>query len=105
MPTDIRYEIVLPAIARANREMPGFNLTPERLSQTENPVVLYGKSGALLDSLNLVSFVFLLEDEVLAKTGTTIKISTEDVLQTAKPPFASVDNLCDFIREKLSQAH
>ncbi len=64
-------------------------------------VVLYGKPNAVLDSLNLVSFVFLLEEEIESVFNQKITISTQDVLNTDNPPFASLDNLSEFLFKKL----
>ena len=93
----IRNEIVVPAIHRANETMPHFNL-----DNVDDTTVFYGLPGAVLDSLNLVSFVFIIEDEVERKTKKTIKITTEDVLETQTPPFANIGNLCRFLQNKMA---
>lgn len=94
----IRNDIVMPAIQRANETMPHFNL-----ENVDDSTVFYGLPGAVLDSLNLVSFVFIIEDEVAAKSGKNIKITTEDVLETTTPPFANLSNLCRFIQSKMAE--
>ena len=94
----IRNNIVMPAIRRANETMPHFNL--ENVDAT---TVFYGLPGAVLDSLNLVSFVFIIEDEVARQAKKAIKITTEDVLETQTPPFANIENLCRFLQDKMAQ--
>lgn len=79
--------------------MPHFNL-----ENVDSSTVFYGLPGAVLDSLNLVSFVFIIEDEVERVTKKPIKITTEDVLETQTPPFANIENLCHFLQSKMAQS-
>ncbi len=72
------------------------------MEKTDGNIVLYGKPNAVLDSLNLVSFVFLLEEEIEIVLGAKIIISTQDVLDPENLPFASLDNLSEFIIRKLN---
>lgn len=75
------------------------------MDQIDDNIVFYGKPNAILDSLNLVSFVFLLEEEIESAVNKKIIITTQDVLNTEQPPFASLDNLCAFILKKLEKAN
>lgn len=94
---EILNQIVMPAIAKAEREIPNLNF--KSFSDT---TPLYGPSGAVLDSLNLVSFVFLLENFIESKFKKKIEITTADVLNTDQPPFANVHSLSRFLAEKLA---
>ncbi len=97
--TEIRNKILSPAIERANETMPSFFL-----EHPDDSVVFYGRPKAILDSLNLVSFVFILEEIVEEVTGLKIKITTQDVLDTEKAPFASMNNLVAFLQTKMAGA-
>lgn len=90
------YEnILIPAIQRANNEMPGFDLP-----HINEATPLYGVKNAILDSLNLVSFVFIIEEEFQRFTNKTLKITTQDVLNTDEPPFANLQSLTSFLKAK-----
>lgn len=97
--TEIRNSILLPAITRANETMPNFFL-----EKIDDSVVLYGKPKAILDSLNLVSFVFILEEMVEELLNIKITITTQDVLDTETAPFASLENLSHFLLGKVQAA-
>lgn len=92
---EILEQIVMYAIKRANAEIPNL-----RLDNVTHSTPLYGPLGSVLDSLNLVSFVFLLENIVEEKMHKKITITTADVLNTEHPPFANVLTLSKFVREK-----
>jgi hypothetical protein len=92
----IRENVILPAISRANDTMPNFFL-----AQIDDSVVFYGRPKAVLDSLNLVSFVFILEEQVEDFLNIKIKITTQDVLNTDTPPFAGLKNLSEFLLSKI----
>jgi hypothetical protein len=91
----LAQDIVQAAVARASRELPGFP------TQTSGDVLLFGSAGALLDSLSLVSFVFILEDEFKRVSGQTLKVTTQDVLVSHRAPFRSLQTLTEFIMQKL----
>jgi acyl carrier protein len=96
---EIYKNIIGPSVQRANDEMPSFNL-PDMDVTTP----LYGVKGAILDSLNLVSFVFIIEEEFQRVTGKVLKITTQDVLNSEAPPFANLTALCQFLKVKLESA-
>ncbi len=93
---EILSEIVRPAIERASREIPNLNF-----KDYTDATPLYGMPGAVLDSLNLVSFVFLLENFIESHFKKKIEITTADVLNSDSPPFANVHSLSQFLAEKL----
>lgn len=94
--SEILDQVVMYALKRANAEIPNL-----RLDNVTESTPLYGLSGAVLDSLNLVSFVFLLENIVEEKWQKKITITTADVLNNDHPPFANVLTLSKFLKEKL----
>ena len=89
-------QIVLPAIAKAEREIPNLNF-----KSFNDTTPLYGPPGAVLDSLNLVSFVFLLENFIESQLKKKIEITTANVLNGDRPPFANAFALSEFLAEKL----
>ena len=93
---EIFKSIIMPSVQRANNEMPSFDLPNMDLSTP-----LYGVKGAILDSLNLVSFVFIIEEEFLRATGKVLKITTQDVLNSEVAPFSSLSTLRQFLQDKL----
>lgn len=93
--SEILEQIVMFAIKRANAEIPNL-----RLDDVNETTPLYGPSGSVLDSLNLVSFVFLLENIVEEKMHKKLTISTADVLNNEHPPFANILTLSKFLKEK-----
>lgn len=92
---EILHQIIMYAIKRADAEIPNL-----KLSNVNESTPLYGPAGSVLDSLNLVSFVFLLENIVEEKMHKKIEITTADVLNTEHPPFANIITLSKFIKEK-----
>lgn len=95
---DIKSQILLPAISRANETMPNFFL-----DKIDDSVVFYGRPKAILDSLNLVSFVFILEEQIEERLKVKITITTQDVLDTEKAPFGSLENLSQFLLNKIQE--
>lgn len=94
----LAYDIVQAAVARAGRELAGFPM------KTNEDTLLFGSTAALLDSLSLVSFVFILEDEFNRISGKPLKVTTQDVLVSHRPPFKSVHSLTVFIQQKFDHA-
>jgi hypothetical protein len=96
---DVLNKVIYPTIKKANVSMPNFFM-----DKVDENVVFYGRPNAILDSLNLVSFVFLIEEEVENVFNKKITITTQDVLDTENPPFGSINNLVDFLTKKLNSA-
>lgn len=92
---DMAPEIVKRAFTRANKEVPGFE------AEASPGLPLFDVPGAVLDSLNLISFVFILEEEFFKVSGKKLRITTEDVLKTVEPPFRNVEALTLFLSEKI----
>ncbi len=89
-------EILTGSLNRAINEIPGADFIDVEMK------ILFGKPDAILDSLNLVSFVFILEEEVERLTGMTIKITTQDVLNSEAPPFMNLLTLKQFLSKKVT---
>lgn len=95
---EILDQIIMYAIKKADAEIPNL-----RLSNVTTSTPLYGPAGSVLDSLNLVSFVFLLENIIEEKIQKKIRITTADVLDTEHPPFSNVITLSKFLKNKIAQ--
>lgn len=89
-------EIITASLNRALNEIPGADFSDA------DKKILFGKPDAILDSLNLVSFVFIIEEEFERLTGRTIKITTQDVLSSNAPPFMNLNSLKQFLSKKES---
>jgi hypothetical protein len=88
--------IVIPSMRTATANLPGLDAQTLTI---DTP--LYGVDHAVLDSMNLVSFVFLVEDEIKKVTGKEIKITAQDVLNPEKNPFGNPKALALFLKDKL----
>lgn len=93
--TEIIEKIIAPALDRADNEMPNFEI-----KKVSNETPLYGSSDAILDSLNLVTFVFIVEEEFERALGKSLKITTQDVIASEDPPFANLRALATFLKQK-----
>jgi hypothetical protein len=91
-------KIILPALKTASQTMPGLGLESPPLN-----LCLYGGQGAVLDSLNLVTFIFTLEETVQKATGQEIKISAEDLFNQEINPFSELRALSRLIGKKLER--
>lgn len=96
---EIIKTILYPAIEKANQNMPNFSIGV--LSES---TPLYGETNAILDSLNLVSWIFLIEEQVQSVTGVDFKFSTQDILNREEAPFANLKSLSLFLKVKIEGA-
>lgn len=92
----IPSKIISAALFRAQNELPDFGLTVEDASTP-----IFGTPDAVIDSLNLVSFIFILEDEFKKITGKDLKITTENIINSDAPPFQNLKTLEVFLEEKI----
>ncbi|MES2528004.1 MAG: hypothetical protein V4598_13000 [Bdellovibrionota bacterium] len=83
------------ALERADLELAGVKLLDLKSDQP-----LFGGKGSALDSLNLVAFIFILEDEFKKITGKSVKISTQDILSKEECPFRNLDALGVWLAKK-----
>jgi hypothetical protein len=94
----IMQNIILPAIEQAKSQIPYF--------ACENPTdqtPLYGVSGAVMDSLNLVTFIFILEDAVAKVVGRPFSIDTQDILNEGQNPFSNLRALAQFLKTRFDE--
>lgn len=91
--------IIKPCLEKANVFIPHVEVK----NNLEN-VIFYGQEQAILDSLNLVNFIFLIEEQVLEVYKTNLKFETEDILNTELKPFLNVNNLSKFLELKMKAA-
>lgn len=94
---EILEKIISPSIETANLTMPNF-----KLDQLNQDTIFYGKENAVLDSLNLVSFIFILEEQIEKVSQKKVTITTQDVLDSNQPPFLNLENLIFFINKKIN---
>lgn len=87
------------ALARAADELSGVRLRDLRPDQN-----FFGGDGAIFDSLSLVSFIFILEEEILAVTGKKVKVSTNDILSREQAPFRNLISLETWLSRKIGEA-
>lgn len=90
--------VVLPSLKIASETIPD-------VAKIINPelVLIYGEEGAVFDSLNLVNFIFILEEKIMSEFGVDFKFSTEDILNTEARPFLNAMNLANFLTIKISE--
>lgn len=65
-------------------------------------LVLYGDSG-LFDSMHLVSFLTLVEDQIEEELGVEVVLASERAMSRRVSPFSSVRRLARFIEEELER--
>jgi hypothetical protein len=96
---EIMRQVVLPTIERAKVQIPYF--------ACENPTdetPLYGVAHAVMDSLNLVTFIFLLEEQIQRAKNQSFTIDTQDILNQSDNPFANLKSLTRFLKIKFDEA-
>jgi hypothetical protein len=62
---------------------------------------LYGCSGNL-DSIGIVTFLVLLEQNIADKHGYVVTLADEKALSRKKSPFLTVESLTEYLVEKLN---
>ena len=98
MNTDVK-KVIEQTLARARNELSGVRLN--ELTPDQN---FFGGEAAALDSLNLVSFIFILEDEIKSVTGKSFKVSTNDILNKEEAPFKNLRSMEMWLTRKLESA-
>ncbi len=93
---EIFQEIIVPTFEKCAQNTPHFkDVRPELSTQ------LYGTSQALLDSMGLVAFIFVLEEVLCNKVGTKVEFATDEIIDTSTNYFARVDSLIPLIQKKM----
>ncbi len=93
----VLQKVIVPSLEKAADFLPNFSAATDL-----NTLVLYGDQDAILDSLNLVGFIFILEEVSLSVAKIEIKFTTEDILNKEASPFLNVKNLTAFLKAKLA---
>lgn len=65
--------------------------------------VLYGKSG-VLESLDFVTFIMEVEEQVKEEFGADLMITDENLLSKEKSPFSTLGTLTDYLAESLKDS-
>lgn len=63
--------------------------------------VLYGSTGKL-ESIDVVTLIMELEDEIKAQFGTSITIADDRAMSRENSPFRTVETLTDYVAELLN---
>lgn len=95
---DVMHEIIYLAVDDVNATLP-----LERKIIKSPDTRLLGKD-VLLDSIQLVSFVMSIEEVILDLIGKDITLLTEEAMAREPSPLASLNNLNDYVIERLAQA-
>lgn len=94
---DIR-ELLLDAAREFNDELE-FKIAVE----LGGSATLFGHDG-VLDSLNLVSFIVAVEQEVAERFGVSVTLADEKALSQSRSPFRSIDALAAHVAARLSES-
>lgn len=65
---------------------------------------LFGQSGKL-DSLGLVNFIILVEEEISLLSGSSVSLANEKAMSKNNSPFSTINRLQDFIIELLDDCN
>ena len=86
------------AVDKVNKQLPG------GIKLEKSPdAVLYGKSG-VLESLDFVTFIMEIEEQVQEEFGVDLMITDENLLSKEKSPFSTLGTLTDYLAEALKEA-
>ena len=99
MDKEVIFEkIIIPSVIEAA------TLTPKiHEIEINKETSLFGTSTSLFDSLNLISYVFILEDHVAQNSNVEFKLTAQDLATMSENPFASLELLTLFVQKKLSR--
>ena len=90
-------KIIIDTINEFNRD-----LNEESKISTNPKKKLYGEQSNL-DSLELVSFIVGLEQNIEETFNTTISLADEKAMSQKNNPYQSIQNLTNYIQELLSE--
>ncbi len=94
-------ERILKAVYKAIDEL-NSQLPPGVSIEKAADAPLYGPSGKL-ESLDFVTLVMEVEENIKAEFGVDITIADENLLSKEKSPFASVQTLVEYLEELLKE--
>ena len=71
-------------------------LQENQISYNSNNIILYC-SGGLFDSMDLVNFISILEEQIFLSFNKSIQLSHPSVFSGTKSPFKDLNSTTDFI--------
>jgi len=89
-------QAVYRAVDELNKQLPkgvAVNKSPD--------AVLYGKTGKL-ESLDVVTLIMEVEDQIKAEFGASITIADDRAMSQENSPFLTVGSLTDYVAELLN---
>ena len=93
-------ERILQAVYRAVDEL--YKQLPKGVAVNKSPdAVLYGKTGKL-ESIDVVTLIMEVEDQIKAEFGTSITIADDRAMSRENSPFLTVGTLSDYVAELLN---
>lgn len=93
---DALSEFLFPAVAEAKRTIKSAaTLEPAAESR------LYGEGG--LDSMGLVQFIVLVEEQIEDKTGLELTLASDKAMSRKSSPFRTLQTLAEYIDECLAE--
>lgn len=95
----IIHSVIEPAIQTAAQSIPFF-----AQNKVSNEISFYGTDTAVLDSLSLINFIYILETTSQQVTGQTIRFEAQDILNPDENPFGGIRTLAKFLMQKLGCA-
>ena len=94
------HERIQQAVYRAVDELN--KQLPKGISVNKSPdAVLYGKTGKL-ESIDVVTLIMEVEDQVKAEFGKSITIADDRAMSRENSPFLTVGTLTDYVTELLN---
>lgn len=91
-------DVLLKAAAEFNQELE-LKIAVEQGSDA----ALFGDTG-VLDSLNLVSFIILVEQEIADHFDTAVTLADEKALSQRRSPFRTIGTLAEHVADRLSES-
>ncbi len=80
-----------------------YNKQEEESRISKEPGTKLVGENAVLDSLGLVNFILTLESELKENFASEISLTDENIISDQDGPFQSIDNLADYIVNKLNE--
>ena len=93
-------ERVLHAIYRAVDDVNQSRPSEKQIAKSPD-AVLYGKTGKL-ESIDVVTLIMEVEDQIKAEFGTSITIADDRAMSQENSPFLTVGTLTDYVAELLN---
>jgi acyl carrier protein len=76
----------------------------DRVASVDETTALYGKKG-IFDSMQLVTFLLEVEQQVNEAAGSTITIADDRALSQERSPFRTIGTLADYVTTLLAERH